>query len=56
MSKCICEFPIDCGGLGVICCAGCGGDQCVCAACDGAGQMACDGCDYCEGEDDGGDL
>ncbi len=45
---CICDFPDNCGGLGVVDCSGCGGDQCVCAACNGQGRQECEGCGECE--------
>jgi len=41
---CICDFPRDCGGLGVLFCEGCGGDLCVCRC---GGQEDCPGCDSC---------
>ena len=28
---CICDWPDECSGLGIIECDGCGGDLCVCA-------------------------
>jgi hypothetical protein len=49
---CICEFPPDCGGLGVLVCEGCGGDFCVCGACLGHGEIECEGCEYCTGDDE----
>ena len=45
---CICEWPLDCGGLGSLQCLGCGGDICICASCYGGGERECDGCEYCE--------
>lgn len=49
MSPCICVFPSDCGGLGMLLCDGCGGDLCVCHC---GGQMDCEGCDRCSDRDD----
>jgi hypothetical protein len=46
MADCICEFPTDCGGLGVVFCLGCGGDLCVCPACPMGGDQDCD-CEMC---------
>lgn len=48
--RCICDFPLSCGGSGTIACSGCGGDQCVCAACHGNGERECPGCSMCEGD------
>lgn len=47
MTKCICDFPEDCAGIGVLYCNGCGGDQCICGPCFGHGEMDCPGCDGC---------
>jgi hypothetical protein len=41
---CICHFPAECGGLGVLLCMGCGGDQCVCEC---GGEVECWGCPQC---------
>jgi hypothetical protein len=41
---CICDFPKDCAGLGVLFCDGCGGDLCVCRC---GGEMDCPGCECC---------
>jgi hypothetical protein len=42
--KCMCEWPSDGGGSGVLYCEGCGGDLCVCEC---GGEEPCDGCEYC---------
>lgn len=42
--RCICEFPPDCGGGGLLHCRGCGGDLCVCRC---GGELECQGCSYC---------
>jgi len=42
---CICDWPRECSGTGIINCDGCGGDQCVCTC---GGEVSCPGCDYCE--------
>lgn len=47
--SCICEWPEDCGGIGILFCEGCGGDQCVCTC---GGEQACFGCEECEGLDE----
>jgi hypothetical protein len=49
---CICDFPADCDGSGLVECIGCGGDFCVCAACAGHGTDECEGCVACYGEPD----
>ncbi len=49
---CICDFPVDCDGGGVVFCEGCGGDFCVCLACAGHGESECDGCAWCAGDED----
>lgn len=41
---CICDFPRDCAGLGMLLCEGCGGDMCVCPC---GGDMDCPGCEAC---------
>jgi hypothetical protein len=43
-ARCICDWPDDCGGTGVLMCDGCGGDQCVCTC---GGEMECYGCEAC---------
>jgi hypothetical protein len=45
---CMCEWPPDCGGLGVLQCDGCGGDLCVCVC---GGECECYGCALCAGDD-----
>ena len=47
--RCICDWPPDCGGLGILMCDGCGGDQCVCRC---GGETECYGCDACVHNDD----
>lgn len=52
-SDCMCEWPDECDGTGVLHCEGCGGDLCVCVC---GGECDCDGCEVCEAwerEDDG---
>lgn len=51
MSKCICDFPDECQGFGLVECEGCGGDLCVCAKCHSQGTTTCGGCDNCLVED-----
>ena len=46
---CMCDWPEECNGLGIIYCDGCGGDLCICSC---AGEMECHGCENC---DDGRD-
>lgn len=48
---CICEFPAQCDGSGIVLCLGCGGDQCVCKACYGNGEDECPGCEMCANRD-----
>lgn len=48
---CICTFPSDCGGLGVVFCDGCGGDLCVCP-CGGERECDCDMCGVGNGDND----
>jgi hypothetical protein len=50
--ECICEFPAECDGSGIVQCEGCGGDQCVCACCFGNGETTCEGCDECRHDDE----
>lgn len=45
---CLCTFPTDCAGTGLLICEGCGGDQCVCRC---GGERPCQGCDWCEPPD-----
>lgn len=52
MSECICDYPEDCNGAGVLYCEGCGGDFCVCAACGMQGEAECFGCDSCDAMQD----
>ena len=47
--RCICDWPSDCGGLGMLLCDGCGGDLCVCRC---GGELECYGCERCEGADE----
>lgn len=42
--KCMCDWPDDCGGSGVLMCDGCGGDTCVCRC---GGEEECPGCVLC---------
>ena len=44
-SACMCEFPDECSGTGVLHCDGCGGDLCVCRC---GGGLPCGGCGYCD--------
>jgi hypothetical protein len=46
---CLCDFPEDCGGTGMLQCQGCGGDFCVCLC---SGEMECFGCAECPDRDD----
>lgn len=50
---CMCDWPDNCGGSGVLNCEGCGGDQCVCRC---GGEMSCDSCDACDHLPDLDDL
>jgi hypothetical protein len=50
---CMCSWPNECAGTGVMHCSPpCGGDQCICA-CGGEGR--CPGCEYCEDAPDSQD-
>lgn len=51
-ARCMCGWPVNCGGSGVMHCIGCGGDLCVCR-CGGEGD--CPGCEYCDPRDDDDD-
>ena len=42
--KCVCDWPDECDGSGILNCEGCGGDTCICV-CDG--ERECAGCDAC---------
>lgn len=44
---CMCDFPTECDGGGLLECTGCGGEFCVCGPCNGHGEMECDGCSAC---------
>jgi len=52
MGYCICDWPAECCGTGIMMCDGCGGDLCVCRC---GGEMECPGCPACMGLDDPGD-
>lgn len=45
---CMCDFPQECDGSGMLICDGCGGDQCYCRC---GGECPCPGCPNCMGED-----
>lgn len=45
---CMCIWPDECGGTGILYCKGCGGDQCICKCC---GERECGGCFWCEDGD-----
>lgn len=42
---CLCEWPEECDGVGLLSCKGCGGDICCCLC---GGSQACPGCEQCE--------
>ena len=46
---CMCDFPPECDGSGMVECDGCGGDACVCIC---GGEIECCGCPECEDADD----
>jgi len=46
-AECMCEWPAECHGSGIIHCDGCGGDICACLC---GGDMQCPGCQSCDGE------
>lgn len=51
--SCVCEYRLNCGGLGLLDCLGCGGDLCVCRC---GGEMECHGCEDCSDfTDEGGE-
>jgi len=56
--RCICDWPDECDGDGMLYCEGCGGDSCGCANCFGNGEVECPGCRQCKGglEDEEGSL
>ena len=50
--RCMCDWPDECNGLGILHCEGCGGDLCVCRC---GGEIDCGGCINCNyGESDEG--
>lgn len=50
--RCMCDWPDECNGLGILHCDGCGGDLCVCRC---GGEIDCGGCINCNyGESDEG--
>lgn len=56
MSRCMCDFPDECIGDGILACSGCGGDLCVCRACFGHGETECPGCLMCRDSWDEDDV
>ena len=49
---CMCDWPEECDGSGMLTCNGCGDDQCYCRC---GGECECPGCAQCM-HDDWGDY